>query len=110
MLVSSGENSDFQNPEALHGGSWQRVKLPHHHHHHHHHDEDSDSDSDDEGEDDRIKKMALKRRHFGGSDAEKKLMILKRHFRHENTEEEDHHKEERQGFMIRVRKFFDHYF
>ncbi|XP_073313247.1 uncharacterized protein [Primulina huaijiensis] len=120
MLVSSGENSEFQDPKALHGGSWQQVKLHHHqhhqhHHHHHHHDEssdsESDSDSDDEDEDDRIKKMVLKRRHFGGFDAEKKLKILKKLFRHENAEEEEHHhKKERDGFMIRVRKFFDHYF
>ncbi|PIN21012.1 hypothetical protein CDL12_06295 [Handroanthus impetiginosus] len=105
MILSSGENGDFVNP-ALRGEGQPingRVRLHHHHHHH----EDEDSDSDDEEEHDRIKKAVFNRFDFNRFDREKKLKGLKKmrkHFRLQNEEEKE------EGFMRRVRKFFDDFF
>ncbi|KAH6783402.1 hypothetical protein C2S52_008361 [Perilla frutescens var. hirtella] len=108
MILSSGENSDFELPIARGGGKripgrWMRT---HHHHHHHlrYHDEDSDSDSDDEED---VKKVVFKRYGYDRFDREKKLNKLRKHFRVHNEEEE---KKKKGGFMRGVRKFLDHYF
>ncbi|KAI3468622.1 hypothetical protein Pfo_025285 [Paulownia fortunei] len=107
MIVSSGENSDFEDP-VLHGegrsvpGRWVRL------HHHHHDDEDSDSDEDED--EDQVKKIVFKRYDHNSFDREKELKVLKKlrkHFRHQNGEEE---KKKKGGFMKRVRKFLDQYF
>ncbi|KAK6158364.1 hypothetical protein DH2020_005678 [Rehmannia glutinosa] len=100
MIVSSGENSDFEEPVLHDGGRRIRRRWGRLHHYHHHHDGE-DSDSDDE---DRIKKIVFKR-----FDRENEFRVLKKlkHFRIQNAEGE---KKKNSGVMKRVGKFLDHYF
>lgn len=107
MILSSGENSDFEQPIVRGGGKripgrWMRM----HHHHRLRGHHDDDSDSDDEEEEDRVKKVVFKRYDYDRFDREKKLKKLRKHFRVRNEEAE---KKKKGGFMIRVRKFLDHY-
>lgn len=111
MILSSGENSDFEQPIARGAGKripgrW--MRMHHHHRLRRHRDEDSDvdSDSEDEEEEDRVKKVVFKRYDYDRFDREKKLKKLRKHFRVRNEEPEQ---KKKGGFMIRVRKFLDHY-
>ncbi|MFX6532887.1 hypothetical protein ABTG41_01185, partial [Acinetobacter baumannii] len=103
MIVSSGENSDFDNLGAIHGVERRWIRL-HHHHHDKHHDEDSDSDSDSDDEDDEHENKIKRHDHnrFDGKMAWKKMRT---HWRIHHEEEE-----KRAGFMKRVGDFFGRYF
>ncbi|KAL2551114.1 uncharacterized protein Fot_12644 [Forsythia ovata] len=100
MIVSSGENSDFEEPPTFRGvrrvpGRWARL-------HHQHQHENDDEDNDNNG----ATRIVLKRKIFNRIDREKKW---KKHFR-ENEIAGDHKKVKHGGLMKRVRKFLDNYF
>ncbi|KAL2234660.1 UNVERIFIED_CONTAM: hypothetical protein Sindi_1198200 [Sesamum indicum] len=107
MMVPSGENSDFDDLEMIHGGSRRWVAL-------HHHDEasdsdsdDDDSDSDDDDDDDEDGGVKSGFGYYGFDRKKLKALAKMKNFGLENEKEDE---QKNGGFMQRVRKFLGHYF
>lgn len=101
MLVSSGENSDFEEPPTFRGvrripSRWMRL---HHHHQHQHQDDDDDDDS--------VTRIMLKRKIVDRLNGENKW---KKHFGGENEKAKDEKKMKSNSLMKSMRKFLDRYF
>ncbi|CAI9772085.1 unnamed protein product [Fraxinus pennsylvanica] len=98
MLVSSGENSDFEEPPTSRGvrripGRWVRL-------HHQHQNQNDDEDG-------RVTRIVFKRKNVDRLNREKKW---KKHFGGENERAKDEKKTKSNGLMKSMRKFLDLYF
>ncbi|KAK4422521.1 hypothetical protein Salat_1834600 [Sesamum alatum] len=87
MMVPAGENSDFDDPEMIHGGERRWVTL-------HHHDEASDSDSDDDDE-----------RAFGYYRFDRKRLKALAKMKNFELQKEKEDEQKNSGFMQRLRSF-----